>query len=72
MKPHLNAFDFEIDMNGARVVVAKQPLAAGALSDGELEWQIEALKNDLDDLLPKMKRAVAEHKARPLNLRTTS
>lgn len=66
MKPKLGAFEFEIDIHGARVVVAREPLSSSALSDGELEWQIQALKNDLDALLPKMKQAIREQQAKPI------
>lgn len=66
MKPKLGAFEFEIDIHGARVVAARKSLSSSALSDGELEWQIQALKNDLDALLPKMKQAIREQQAKPI------
>ena len=64
--PRRHAFDFEIDASGARVVVVKEPLTSAALSDGELEWQIKALKNDLDALLPEMKKAIQAQRTKPI------
>jgi hypothetical protein len=53
-----NAFDFDIDIHGARVVPAKTPLMPACLSEGEIDWNIKALKDDLDAVAVKMKAAV--------------
>jgi predicted homoserine dehydrogenase-like protein len=36
-----HVFDFEIDISGARVVVAKDPLMVRCLSDGEIDANVK-------------------------------
>ena len=61
----MSTFDYEIDINGARVVVARKPLHPACLSDGEIDFHINALKAELDRVARKMKRAVREQRTRP-------
>ena len=68
MKPRRHAFDFKISIHGASVVVAKAPLTSAAMSDGEVDWQIAALKNDLDAIAVKMKAAIRAQEKQPLFL----
>lgn len=53
-----DVFDFEIDIHGARIVVAKLPLMPGCLDDGTIDANIRALKDNLDAVAAKMKVAV--------------
>lgn len=56
----LRVFDFECDIHGARVFVAREPLMPSCLSDGEIDYNIKLLKDDLDEVATKMKKAVRE------------
>jgi len=60
------AFDFEIDINGARVIVVQEPIGSGCLGDGEVDYQIESLKKNLDAVSKRMKAAIREQKRKPL------
>jgi hypothetical protein len=60
MENTVKAFDFECDMLGGRVFVARTPLMPPCLSDGEIDYNIQLLKDNLDALAPKMKKAVRE------------
>jgi hypothetical protein len=62
----IQVFDYEIDMNGARIVAAVTPLHGGCLSDGEVDANIRALKDDLDAVGARMKVAIRRQKAAPL------
>ena len=59
-------FDFEIDIYGARVVVRKEPLCLGCMSDGEVDLQINLLKENLDDVAKRMKEAIRKQAKKPL------
>lgn len=59
-------FDFDLDMNGARVVVVREPLHGGCLSDGEVDANVGLLKEDLDRVAVRMKRAIREYHAKPI------
>ena len=48
MKRRQKPFYCEMDVSGVL-------LSSGALSDDEIDWQIDALKNDLEALRSKMK-----------------
>ena len=54
----VGTFDFKIDVNGARVVVARLPLAPDCADGGAIDAAIEALKDDLDAVAAEMKAAV--------------
>jgi hypothetical protein len=60
-----NAFDFEIDIHGARVVAARLPLMPACLDDGTIDANIRALKDDLDAVAVKMKAAVRPQAKQP-------
>lgn len=62
----IGVFDFDIDISGARVVVVREPLHGGCLSDGEVDANIRLLKEDLDRVALRMKRAIREQRAKPL------
>ena len=63
----VRVFDFEIDVfHGARVVVKREPLCAGCLSDGEIDANIKLLKDDLDAVAKRMKEAVRKQRASPI------
>jgi len=59
------AFDFKIDSNGARVVVARLPLTPECLDSDAIDEAIEALKDDLDIIAAKMKAAVRRRATQP-------
>lgn len=61
----VRVFDYEIDIHGARVVAVRESLTAGCLSDGEIETNIKLLKDDLDAVAIRMKRAVRERAKKP-------
>ena len=54
----IGVFDFEIDIHGARVVVVREPLHGGCLSDNEVDANIAQLKENLDSVAGRMKRAI--------------
>ena len=62
----IRVFDFEIDINGARVVVVRQPIHGGCLSDGEVDANIALLKENLDQVAKRMKRALREQRTKPV------
>ncbi len=51
----IRVFDFEMDINGAQVIVKRAPICPGCLSVGEVDAQIALLKADLDAVAKKMK-----------------
>jgi hypothetical protein len=51
-------FDFKIDVNGARVVVARLPLTPDCADGSAIVAAIDALKDDLDAVANEMKAAV--------------
>jgi hypothetical protein len=51
------AFDFKIDSNGARIVVARLPLTPDCIDGDAIDATIEALKHDLDAVAVKMKES---------------
>ncbi len=53
-------FGFEIDVNGAKIIVVNKPQLGGCLSDGEIDGQISMIKSELDQLAKKMKKAIKE------------
>jgi hypothetical protein len=57
------AFDFKIDSNGARVVVARLPLTQSCRDGDAIDATIEALKADLDAVAAMMKAAVRRRQA---------
>ncbi len=62
----IGVFDFDIDFNGARVVVVRKPLHGGCLRDREVDANIRLLKEDLDWVAQRMKQAIREQRAKPL------
>jgi hypothetical protein len=62
----VKVFDYTIDIHGACVHAAVDPLCPGCLSDGEIDANIALLKADLDRVATLMKRAVREQAKRPL------
>ena len=66
MEPKLKSFAFKINISGASVIVGREPLTSAAMSDGEVDWQIEALKNDLDTVAKKMKAAIRKQEQQSL------
>lgn len=54
----VGVFGYQIDFHGARVVVEREPLCAGCLSDGEVDTNIALLKEDLDAVGEQMKAAI--------------
>ncbi len=68
MAKTVQAFDFQIDIHGARVVAARAPdrLCAGCKSDGEIDANIQLLKDDLDAVAKRMRRAIREQTKQPI------
>lgn len=61
-------FDCEIDIDGARVVVLREPLSSACQSDNEVDFEIQALKANLDEIAKKMKLAIQKQKKAALSL----
>lgn len=59
----VGAFNFEIDAQGARVIVNRTPLMGGCLSDSEVDANIQILKEDLDAVARQMKKAIREQQS---------
>jgi len=59
-------FDFTIDNNGAQVIVRREPLMGGALSDGEIDTNVRLLKENLDEVAKQMKSAIAKQHKQPV------
>ena len=66
MKYRRKVFGFEIDLRGAWIVVQREPISSCALTDDEVDYQIEGLKNDLDAVAKQMKRAIREQRKQPM------
>src|SRR5690348_15179624 len=64
----IRSFDFKIDIHGAFVVPARSLLCPGCLTDSEIDLQIELLKDDLDAVARRMKKAIRKQAKRPLIL----
>ena len=62
----IGVFGFEVDASGARVVVKREPLGRGCLSDGEVDADIKALKDDLDRVALEVKAAIRKRRGRPV------
>ena len=62
----IGVFDFDFGKGGARVVVAREPIRRGCLSEGEVDADIRLLKQNLDRVARQMKRAIREKRAKPL------
>jgi hypothetical protein len=58
MSSGIKVFDFEIDIHGARVVVVEEPICPSCLSHGEIDANIKLLKDNLDNVAERMKKAV--------------
>lgn len=59
------AFDFEIDTDGAWIVVARLPLTLDCPDGDAIDAAIKALKDDLDTVAAKMKDAVRRQATQP-------
>ena len=58
MTGKLDKFYVEHDLHGARVMTVSLRLTAGCVSDGEIDTNIQMLKDDLDACAREMKRRV--------------
>lgn len=59
MNGKLGKFYVEHGIHGARVMVQSHQLTAGCIADGEIDANIQALKDDLDACAREMKEKVA-------------
>ncbi|HEX8485177.1 hypothetical protein [Sphingomonas sp.] len=59
MSGKLDTFYIEHGIHGARVMTRSHQLTAGCIADGEIDANIQALKDDLDACAREMKRTVA-------------
>ncbi len=57
----VKVFDYEIDINGASIIVRREPLMGGCHSDGEVDANIQLLKDNLDAVAKRMKVAISSH-----------
>ena len=62
----VNVFDFEMDTNGVAVVVRRSPLMPDCMSHGEIDGEIQRLKDDLDAVAERMKKALLKREGQPL------
>jgi hypothetical protein len=58
-------FDFEIDIHGARVVVCREPICPPCSSNGEIDTNIQLLKEDLEAVAERMKKAINKRAKKP-------
>lgn len=65
---NMEPFEFEININGAKVLARPDALCGGCLADGEVDAAIAFLKSRLDLLAPQMKKAIRKQAAEPLGL----
>jgi hypothetical protein len=63
-------FDFGVGLEGAYVVVGRERLCAGCLSDAEIDGNIQLLKDNLDAVAARMKAALRKQGKPPLQLVT--
>lgn len=56
----MQGFSFKIDVSGAAICVGDHRLSAAALSDGGIDGQVALLKDQLDQVAGRMKRAIRE------------
>ena len=61
----VRVFDFQVNMHGARVVSKGNPLCPRCLTDGEIDANIKLLKEDLDAVARRMKKAAARQRKKP-------
>ena len=54
----LDKFYVEHDIHGARVMARSHNLTSGCIADGEIDTNIQMLKDDLDACAKEMKRLV--------------
>lgn len=66
MSDTVEVFDFDIDSDGARVVVRFHPLCPTCLTDREVDANIKLLKEDLDAVAELMKAALQEQASKSL------
>jgi hypothetical protein len=62
------SFDFEINIHGARIIAVQDPLCPGCLSEGEMNAQVRRLKQELDIVAERAKRAIHSQAQKPLRL----
>ena len=58
MSDTVEVFDFDINSDGARVIVRLHPLCSGCHTDREVDANIKLLKEDLDAVAERMKTAL--------------
>ena len=61
-------FDVAIDISGATIIVVRDPLCSACLSDDEVDFEIQALKTNLDQVAKYMKRAIQKQRNATLSL----
>jgi hypothetical protein len=66
MASTVRVFDYDEDASGAHVIVARDPLSPGCMTDREVDEVIGNLKADLDRVGREMKRAIEKRKSQPL------
>lgn len=60
MTGKLNKFYIEHDIHGARIMVRSHALTSGCVAEGEIDTNVQMLKDDLDACAKEMKRVVAK------------
>jgi hypothetical protein len=60
MASTVKVFGSECDIHGARVFVTREPLTPSCLTDAEVDFHIQLLKDDLDAVAVKMKKAIRD------------
>jgi len=61
----IKAFDYDVNVHGAQVLVQTQPLHPRCASDGEIDANINALKDNLDAVGKRMKATLRKQKLKP-------
>jgi hypothetical protein len=61
----INVFGFECGTSGAAVILVREPITPLCMNDAEVDWNIKLLKENLDAVALKMKKAILEQAKKP-------
>jgi hypothetical protein len=62
------SFDVEINNHGARIVAIRNSLCSRCLLESEIDAHIRRLKDELDTVAERAKRAIQGQRQKPLRL----
>lgn len=65
-------FDIEADIAGVRVIATREPLSSACMSDGEVDYAINAMQAQIERLRPLMKSALKKLPGSSLGLHVST